>query len=182
MPTVAKTTSDIHFGSWTTIQMRATLGNQLTDLAPLDDLGGPGPNLAFENGIWKYPQQDDCGRVEIPSDLGFPLRLVTVMADFGAITDWTLHIAGIDGTAQRPNNLSNTPYPSADAALYQEKNIVIASGNDRYLAINVDPVDAGTAALIHPGMHVYATTSVVPVVGIEPLIRYTFSKAFEKMG
>jgi hypothetical protein len=103
---------------------------------------------------------------------------VTVIADFGASTAWTIHVAGIEGAGDRPDNTSDTPYASGDAALYREEDVVVTSGTDRYLALNTDPNDAGIAALIHPGMHVYVTTAA----GTQPLVRLSFSKAFEKVG
>jgi len=172
MPQI-KRTQDILYGHWTTVQLAGT--GQLTDAAPQDDLGGPGPYLVMDRGIWKYPKQATTGRIAIPRDLGRPLRLTNVFADFGAATAWTLHVAGYDGTAQRPDDVSGNVYDAADVLLYREGDIEIAAGNNQYLSLNLDPIGAGggPVALIHPGMHVYMTT----VGAIAPLVRLTFNIA-----
>lgn len=180
MPVVQKKTSDITFqGTLVTVQMSLTSTNTFSDTAPSDDLGGPGPYLVFERGIWKYPQQASGGRVEIPRKVGRPVRLSHIMANFGASADWELHVAGIDGTGQRPNNTSGTPYDSADAALYQEGDVIVASGtSQQYVSSNVDPFDSNTSAYIHPGQHVYLTTTA----GSNAIVRLTFTIAKENVG
>lgn len=177
MPVFSKEAPDFK-GNWVTIQMRLASG-QFGDAAPLADVGGPGPYLVFDRGMYKYPEQAGGGRIEIPDTVGKPVRLTNIMADFGASTAYSVHVAGSDGTPQRPDNLTGTPYDSADADLYREGDITVHSGTAQYLAINLDPVDAGESALIHPGQHVYVTTAAATAGAV---IRLTFNLAAENIG
>lgn len=167
-------------GNWVTVQMRLASG-QFGDTAPSADIGGGGvgPFLVFERGIYKYPEQAGGGRFVVPRDVGKPVRLTNLTADFGASTAYAVHVAGIDGTAQRPNNTSGSPYASGNAALYQEGDIIVHSGTAQYVSVNLDPVDAGESALIHPGQHVYVTTVAATANAV---IRLTFNLAAENIG
>lgn len=176
-----KTTSDIRFtDNWLTVQMSLTGANNFSDTLPLDDVGGggAGPHLVMDRGIWKYPQQAAGGSLVIPRNVGRPVRLSNVMADFGASVTYSIHIAGIDGTALGPDNTTNEPYAAADAALYREGDIIVNTGTTRYLALNLDPVDAGESSLLHPGQRVYVVTALAAA----PLIRFTFNLAVENIG
>lgn len=169
MPVYVKRTSDIYIGNWTTIQMRASVGHQLDNNIPLDDLGGPGPYLVHEKGIWKYPQQDDCGAFLLPVDIKMPVRLISVLADLGAITDWSLIIGG------NADNLSGTPYLAADAADYREGTVTVETGTTRYISSNYNIVANGTTGLLFPGQRIYMTT----VAGTAPLVRITLALAYD---
>jgi len=180
MTTIQKITSQIKIGHWTFVQMRMTAAHQFTDTPPLADLSGvgTGPFLAYENGIWKYPQQDVGGRFKVPADTGKPVRLMGVLADLGGNSDWTLTIAGIDGSGARPNNVSGTPYAAGNAALYQEGDIVIATGTaQRYIALNFNTSANDHYAVLAPGQDLIFTTSA----GVQPLVRFTFSICQEGM-
>lgn len=172
-----KYTNQISIQDWTTVQMWASAGNQLADSAPSDDVSGvgTGPFLVLEHGIWKYPQQASAGRFRVPANTNKPVRLVGVMADFGANTAYTVTIAGIDNTLQRPDNVSGVPYPAADAALYREGDIQVLSGTSRYLSTNLNSSGNGYLAILSPGMDVYVTTAA----GVQPLVRLIFGLAYE---
>lgn len=176
MTTVRRYTNQISIQDWTTVQMWMTAGNQFTDAAPLDDVSGTGvgPFLMFEKGIWKYPQQGVGGRFTVPASIAKPVRLVGVMADFGANTAYTLSVNGIDG-GTRPDNTSNTPYPAADAPLYREGDIEIKSGTSRYLALNFNTTANDSFAILHPGMDLVVTTAA----GVSPLVRLTFAICYD---
>ena len=167
-------------GNWVTVQMRLASG-QFGDTLPLADVGGGGvgPFLVFDRGVYKYPEQAGGGRFEIPRDVSKPVRLTNVMADFGASTAYTIHVAGSDNTAQRPDNVTGTPYDAADAALYREGDITVHTGTAQYLSLNLDPVDAGESALIHAGQHVYVTTAAAAAGAV---LRLTFNLAAENIG
>lgn len=169
MPVFAKRTSDIYIGNWTTIQMRATGGNQLGNDVPLADLGGPGPYLVHEKSIWKYPQQDTCGAFVIPTDTKMPVRLISVLADLGAITDWTLNIGG------NADNITGTPYLAADAADYREGTVTVETGTAQYISANFNIVANSTTGLLFPGQRIYMTT----VAGTAPLVRITVALAYD---
>ena len=175
--TVRKYTNQITIQDWTVVQMWASAGNQLADSAPLDDVSGvgTGPFLVFEHGIWKYPQQASVGRFKVPVTTGKPVRLIGVMADFGANTAFTVSVAGIDNTPQRPDNTSGTPYPAADAALYREGDIQVLSGTSRYLSTNLNTSANGLLAVMSPGMDVIVTTAA----GVAPLVRLIFGLGYE---
>lgn len=166
-----KTTSQISFDAWTTIQMRLTGAADFSDTAPLDDVSGvgTGPFLVFDRGIWKYPQQAVGGRIVIPATLSRPLRLVNMMANFGASVPWTLSVA------HSVANLSNEPYPAADAALYETGSVQVHSATSRYVADNLDAADAGIAVLIWPGQKLVLTTTGAN----NPVVRFSFALATE---
>jgi hypothetical protein len=148
--------------------MWMTGGAQFTDAPPLDVVGGTG--LVFEHGVWKYPQQAVGGRFKVSSLQSAPVRLTGVMADFGASTAWTLSVVGIDGTGARPDNTSGEPYAAADAALFREGAIQVASGTDRYLALNLNSTANDKFVIVLPGQDVVLTTAA----GVAPLARLTF--------
>ena len=175
MPIAPKKTSDIVVGNWTTIQMRLTAGNDFGDVQPLDDLLGPGPYLVMEKGIWKYPAQAVGGRVSINPAVSAPVRLITVAADFGASIPWSIHVAGSDGTAGGPDNLSGTPYDVADAPLYREGDITVYSTTSRYAAHNFNIVANGDTALLYPGQRFY----IITTGAVSPVVRVTFSVAYD---
>jgi hypothetical protein len=178
---VRKRTSDITWGNLTTIQMALSGANQFSDTLTTDDISGvgTGPFLVFDRGIWKYPQHTAGGRLEIPRSVGKPIRLTNFMADFGAAASYEIHVAGYDGTGNRPDDTSSVVYPAADAARYREGNFLVKSGAaTRYLAMNLDPQDSGDAVLIHPGQHLYLVT----VAASAPIVRMTFSVAVENVG
>jgi hypothetical protein len=162
----AKKTSDIVLTNWTTIQQRATATNQLGDNAPSDDLEAdstPGPHLVFENGIWKYPQQDECGRFSINK----AARVMYIMADLGADSSWAVRV-------KDPINETGSPYPSDDAELYEGLDIIIASGTgERFVSQSLR--DGG---VVLPGQYVYVTTTG----GDEPLVRLTFAPLYDLKG
>lgn len=166
-----KTTSQITFGTWTTIQMSLSGVADFADTAPLADVSGVGngPHLVFDNGIWKYPRQAVGGRISIPKSVGKPLRLVNMMADFGASVTWSVHVA------EEYLNTTDEPYPAAQQALYTTGDIQVHSGTSRYVADNLDPADAGIAALIWPGQKVYVLTTGATA----PLVRFSFALAVE---
>jgi hypothetical protein len=177
MANINKTTAQITIQHWTQIQMRMSGAAQFTDALPLDDVSGSGtgPFLVMEHGIWKYPQQAVGGRFKIPSGTGKPVRLVGVLADFGAVTAYTISICGIDNSAARPDNISNTPYTAARAPLYRELDVQIASGNTRYLATNFNVSANDKYAVLAPGQDIVVTTAA----GVEPMIRMTFGLCSE---
>jgi hypothetical protein len=155
MPTIPKTTGDITWGPYTVIQHGLSAG-QFGDNQPLDDVagGGVGPFLVHENGIWKYPEQANAGRVtNAPGKSGGPLFLLSFMADLGANSVWSLHVTN-------SSNTTGTPYPALDAAKYTEGDITADSGTDRYIskAYNVSQgVDKGF--IIMPGQRLYLLTT-----------------------
>lgn len=164
----SKTKKAIKLLNWTTIQQQAAGTNQLGDNEPQDDLGGPGPYLVFENGIWKFPQQDSCGRFSVGSNAA---RLIYMMADLGADADWELHVAGIDNTTDRPDNESGEPYDAGDASLYREGDIVVASGTaERYVSLQLMET-----CIVQSNQDVYVSTTSAS----EPLVRLTFSPLYD---
>lgn len=177
MTTFRRYTNQVSIQDWTTVQMQMSAGNQFTDAAPLDDVSGTGvgPFLMFEKGIWKYPQQAVGGRFTVPTGIAKPVRLVGVMADFGANTAYTISVKGIDGSVSRPDNTSGTPYPAADAALYREGDIVVNSGNTRYLSLNFNTTANDHFTILHPGMDLVVTTAA----GSSPLVRLTFAICYD---
>ena len=168
-----KTTEQIRFGSWTILQMRLSGANNFADTNPLDDVGGggAGPFLVFDRGVWKYPQQATGGRIQIPLNLSRPVRVVNVMANFGASVAWTLNVE------HQIDNTTGEPYDASDEALYETGKVEVASGTDQYLALNTDAADAGIAALAHPGDKVYITTTGTPS---NALVRMAFTLANER--
>ncbi len=125
MPSIYKTASQISFNGPVVIQLTLTAGIQFTDAASVDT------KLVTEHGIWKYPAQAQGGRISMPtpeSGRGRMCRLAALYVKFGASTNWTLSIVGIDNTVTRPANASGTPYPSSDKLLYLEPAIVVDSG------------------------------------------------------
>ena len=148
--------------------MWMTPGAQFTDALPADVVGGTG--LVFERGVWKYPQQGVGGRFRVSSAQSAPVRLVGLMADFGASTAWTLSINGFDGSGARPDNTSGEPYAAGDAPLFREGDIQVASGTDRYLALNLNSAANGVFAIVLPGQDVVLTTAA----GVAPIARMTF--------
>jgi hypothetical protein len=176
MSTFPKKTSDITVGNWTTVQMSLTAGNDFGDTLPLDDLGGPGPYLVMDKGIWKYPQQAVGGRIPLsPDNHKAPIRLISILADFGASVPWMIHVAGSDGTAGGPDNLSGTPYAVADAALYREGDVSVYGETGRYVAHNFNVVANGITAIMHPGQRFYLTTAGA----VSPVVRVTFAVAYD---
>lgn len=164
-----KTTSQIAFETWTTIQMSLSGANNFGDVAPSDNLGGPGPYLVFDRGIWKYPQQTSGGRIQIPVGISRPLRLVNMMADFGASVTWSVTVA------DSITNTSGEPYPAAQAGLYGTGSIQVHGGTSRYVADNLDAADAGIAVLVWPGQKVFVTTAGASA----PIVRLSFSTVVE---
>lgn len=166
-----KRTQDIRFGdNLTTVQISLT-GAQYSDAQASDDLGGPGPYLVFERGIWKYPQQGTGGRIVIPQNTGKPVRLVHVQADMGASANLEVHIAGIDGTAGRPDNTSGEPYDSGDAALYREGDVLIDTiSATQYISKTYDPTTETLSSFLMPGQHLY----FVSTAASDPILRATF--------
>ena len=174
--TSRKLTSQISIQHWTFVQMQMSAG-QFGDTYPLDDVSGvgTGPFLVVERGIWKYPQQATGGRFTIPANTGKPVRLVGVMGDLGAATLWTLSIRGIDGSVNRPDNVSGEPYAAADAPKYREADIVIATDTTRYIALNFNTTANDHYAVLSPGQDLVLVT----VAGVTPLVRYTFDLCTE---
>ena len=167
MPTYKKI-AHITFGDLTTIQMRVVgEGVEFDDSLPLDDVSGigNGPHLVLDRGIWKYPEQTAGGRVEIPTNIGRPVRLVNMMADFGASIPVTVTVA------QGETNTSGEPYEAADEALYQTGSIVIYSATTRYASVNLDVKVAESASIIWPGQKVFVTTTGAS----NPVVRLTFT-------
>jgi hypothetical protein len=153
-----RTTASVKFGNLTTIQIFLTGANQFSDAQALDDVvgGGAGPFLVMERGIFKYPQQAAGGRIVIPVDTGRPVRLVHLTANLGASAGLTLHIAGIDGTGARPDNVSEVPYDSGDAALYREGDIIVDTfAATQYISKSYDLRSVDPGVLLHPGQHLY---------------------------
>lgn len=165
--TTPKSTSHITFGDNTTIQMSKAGSTDFSDALPLDDLSGvgTGPFLVLDRGIWKYPTQPAGGRIEIPTYVGRPVRLVNMMADFGASIPVTVTIA------QGALNTSGEPYAAADEALYRTGSIVIYSATTRYAAVNLDIKVAESASIIWPGQKVF----VVTTGAVNPIVRLTFT-------
>ena len=168
MPTFPKLTSQIQVENWTTIQHRLTGAVDFDDTVPSDDLGGPGPFLVFENGVYKYPEQLVGGRFDLPTDFSTPVRLTMLMADFGASVPWELHVAG---TA----NTTDTPYPSGDALLYAEGDITVFSATSRYVSRSFNPGIFELSTLIFPGQHVY----IVTTGATGAVLRMTFARAVD---
>ncbi len=170
MPTLPKTTASISYQSYTTIQHGLSGGGQFGDTAPLDDVGGggAGPFLVCENGMWKYPEQSAVGRVNIPASTG-AVKLICFMADFGASTLWSLHLTS-------DTNTSDTPYPSADAALYTDGDIIVDTATSRYVSKAYNFEQAGQGFLIHPGQRVYLVTAAA-ATGAR--VRFVFRRAFD---
>jgi len=169
MPVASRPTSQIDIMSWTTIQHKLLGAGQFGDTAPSDDLGGPGPYLVMENGVWIYPQQASVGRMDMPTKLSRPVRLMLIMADFGASATWTLTVAS-------SANTTGTPYDSGDEPLYNLGSIDIATGTGQYLnqSYNVGALDK--AVIIFPSQRLILTT-VGAVAGAT--VRFTFSRAFD---
>jgi hypothetical protein len=170
MPTLPKSTASIAYASYTVIQHVLSGAGQFGDTAPLDDVSGvgTGPFLVFENGIWKYPAQASVGRVTMPADQG-PMKLLCLMADLGTSNAWALHVAKAD-------NASDTPYPSADAALYTEGDIVVATGTSRYISTAYNFEQTGSGFILTPGQRLYFTTAGATGAAV---VRFTFRKAFD---
>jgi hypothetical protein len=170
-----KTTSSITFGNLTTIQIALT-GAEFSDDQALDDLGGPGPYLVFERGIYKYPLQDAGGRIAIPRAVGRPVRLFLLQANLGAEADLEVHVAGIDDTAQRPLNETGEPYLASNAALYAEGDIIADSFTaTQYISRNYNTGAADPAVIIFPGQQLYLVSSGAS----DPLVRVTFSLGWD---
>ena len=153
-----RTTATLKFGNLTTIQIFLNGANQFSDAQALDDVGGggAGPFLVMERGIFKYPQQDAGGRIVCPADTGKPIRLVHLAADLGASASLNVHVAGIEGAGDRPDNVSNVPYDSGDAADYREGNIIAeAFTTTQYISQSYDMRSVNPAILLHPGQHLY---------------------------
>jgi len=169
MPTIAKKTTDITWSPYTIIQHGLSAG-QFGDNQPLDDVSGvgTGPFLVLDNGIWKYPEQAAAGRVtNTPGDSGGPLFLLSFMANLKANSAWSLH-------ATNTNNTTNTPYPSGDAPLYSEEDIIVDSGTDQHISksYNVSQgVDRGFILL--PTQRLYMVTAAA---GAGARIRFGFSR------
>lgn len=171
-------TANIKILPGTTIQMQATAGHELTDAYPLDDVSGTGagPYLVLEKGIYKYPQQDTCGRITIPTTTGKPVRVLGVMGDLGAASAYTIWIKGIDNTAQRPDNSTGFPYSAANKALYREGDIQLATGAaTRYLALNYNMNANDHFGIIFPGQDLVIITAGAS----SPLVRVTFAPVNE---
>lgn len=172
-----RTTANLQLGNLTTIQISLT-GAQFSDAQALDDVagGGVGPFLVMERGIFKYPQQAVGGRIAVPSDTGKVARLVLLQADLGASAGLTMHVAGIDGTGQRPNNTSGEPYDSGDAADYQEGDIVADTfATTQYISKSYNTGAASPAVILHPGQHLY----FVSTAAVNPILRATFSLGWD---
>lgn len=168
MPTYAKLTSQIQIENWTTIQHRLTGAADFNATVPSDGAGGAGPYLVFENGIWKYPSQATGGRIDIPTSMSTPVKILMFMADFGASVPWLLHVAGT-------NNTTNTPYPAADAAKYSDGDLVVASGTSRYVSRSFSTSAGDTSALVCPGQYVYVSTTGATGA----VMRLTFARAVD---
>lgn len=158
MPT-PKTTSQITDDNWLSIQHRINGGAAFTDTPPLDDLGGPGPSLVFENGIWKYPQQAVGGRFVIP-DMRRPYTLVNVTFQLGASIAWTLNLK------QNPSNTSGEPYDAADAALYLEGNVQVDSGTDQQRSLNYWTDVNRDNVVVYPGQAIWFGSAAVTGSGM----------------
>lgn len=171
MPT-PKTTSNITAGNWITIQQRVTATNQFDDTAPLDDVGGPGPYLVFENGIWKYPEQDQGGRFVIP-DMRRPLALVNLTFDLGSSLAWTLNLKG------NPDNTSGEPYDAADATLYREGDIEIDGATAQTGSINYWTDVAAVNVVVYPGQYVWFGSPVLAATG---WVRMLFKPLYDGKG
>lgn len=174
MPTIPKTTANITDSNWITIQQRISAGNAFDDTAPLDDVGGggAGPFLVFENGMWKYPEQAVGGRFELPR-AAKPYYLVSVVLSLGASVAWSVNLKG------NPDNTTDTPYASGDAALYREGDVLVDSGTDQVLSKNYSVYVAPTVALIHPGQYVWFETPAVAGGGV---VRMTFQPLYDFKG
>jgi len=178
MAEIPKTTSDIRLDNWITVQQGLTAGSTYGDTAPSDDLGGPGPYLVFERGIWKYPDQATGGRFAF-SNITRPLQIVAIAADFGGSVSWSVTVAGSDGTAGGPDNTSNTPYDSTDAALYREGSIPVLSGTGQYIAASLGNSVNAETAILHPGMRMFVTSGAVVGRGV---LRVTFQPLWDSKG
>lgn len=169
MAIVAKQTEHITAGNLVTIQQRVTLGNAFDDSAPSDNLGGPGPYLVFEKGIWKYPEQAQGGRFAVPN-MRRPLELVNLTFNLGSSLAWTLNLEG------NPSNTSGTPYDAADAALYLEGSVEVDSGTDQYLARNYAVDVAAVCPIIHPGQYLWFGSAALAAAGV---VRMTFRELYD---
>lgn len=173
MPNEYRTLSSIPWTSPVTIQM-ATTGTQFSNTAQADT------TLVFENGIWKFPRiAGAAGAIVLPLSDGAgkkvgPVRLAAWVAQFGASAGWELHVAG------NPNNTTDTPYPAADAALYAEGDLIVASGSGTWaLSAAYGLNGASTAApVIFPGQRLYLVTTTAS----NPLVRLTFAPLFNSPG
>lgn len=151
-----RTTAGIRFGNLTTIQISLSAANQFSDAQASDDLGGPGPFLVMDRGIFKYPQQATGGRIVCPPDTGRPIRLAHLAANLGASATLAVHVAGYDGTAGRPDNTSGEPYAASDAPLYREGDIIADSFTaTQYISKTYDIRVSDPCVLLHPGQHLY---------------------------
>lgn len=149
MPTYY-TRSNIYFSAPVVIQMGMTGAQFSNDIAP-DAL------LVKENGMWKYPRMDGtgankAGAIVIPNDSATraqgAVRLRSWQAAFGASAGYSLYVAG------NPTNVTDSPYPAASAALYDEATVLVASGTaTTNLSVSYDHI------IIMPGQRFYITTS-----------------------
>lgn len=164
-------TSQITSDNWLTIQQRVTSGNVFDDTAPSESLAGP-IDLVFENGIWKYPEQDQGGRFAIPN-MKRPMSLMCLSFNLGSSLAWTLNLKG------NPSNTSGTPYASGDAALYAEGDILIDGATSQQDSINYSLHVAAKAPIIHPGQYLWFGSPALAAAGI---VRMTFKPLFDTKG
>lgn len=159
--------------SWTTLQHKlGDGGGQFGDTAPLEDIGGggAGPFLVFENGVFIYPKQDAVGRVDMPTKLSRPVRLMLMMANFKAASNWTL-------TVMSSANTSDTPYPSGDEPDYNMDSVIVASETgEQYVNRSWNAGALETAVIIFPSQRLVLTTTAALE---DAVVRFTFSRAFD---
>lgn len=170
-----KTTADLKISNLTTIQISLTGANQFSDTQASDSLAGP-INLVYERGMYKYPQQPSGGRIVIPANTGKLVRLVHLAADLGAAGTLDLHVAGYDGTGNRPDNTSGEPYTSADAALYREGDITVDTfAATQYISRTYNTTAVALSVILHPGQHLY----FISTGAVAGLLRATFSLGWD---
>jgi len=144
-------------------------GAQFTNAIAPDDF------LVKENGIWKYPRMNgagpnNAGAIVIPNATDNlaqgPVRLAAWQGVFTAPTAWEMYVAG------NPANTTGTPYPSVDAALYTEPNILVANGTGAYTPNITYGLGAGgtPSVILMPGQRLYITTSGAT----NPSVRFFF--------
>lgn len=162
-----RTRTQINWQEPVVIQMALT-GAQFSNTEPAE------AELVLENGIWKYPRNAvGAGAVVIPTYNNAngqptgPVRLAAWQGTFGAATTWSLFLRG------NPTNTSGEPYPSGDAANYDEPAQLLATAagvSDVSASYGLNGAGVG-APIIMPGQGLYLVTTGAT----NPFVRFFFS-------
>lgn len=157
MPNEYRTRDQINWGAPVTIQMGMTGAAQFSNNIPPDTF------LVLENGIWKYPRQAggggaEAGAIVLPNTTAerriTPVRLAAWQGNFNANATWELWVGG------NPANTTDTPYPSANAALYTEPATLCANGSNAFnISANYGRQGTGASIILMPGQRFYIVTT-----------------------